>query len=107
MTVRVVSLLLALCAGLVGACSASGPRAQADAELVNTYWRIVRLMGERLTFSRPASTLIAFPPSLARSERQLGEVLAEARRWQIRGGILSLRSEEGDELAVLEAVYLR
>jgi heat shock protein HslJ len=50
---------------------------------------------------------MACPAPLAGSERQLGEVLARSRQWQVRGSTLVLTGEAGDELATLEAAYFR
>lgn len=61
----------------------------------------------RIAFSRVATTLMACPAPLAGSERQLGEVLARSRQWQVRGSTLVLTGEAGDELATLEAAYFR
>ena len=49
---------------------------------------------------------MACPPPLVTLERRLGATLAGARRWQIRGSTLVLKGEAGDELAILEAIYL-
>jgi heat shock protein HslJ/uncharacterized lipoprotein NlpE involved in copper resistance len=122
-------------------------RGRADASLLNTYWRIVRLQdealgtmpgrrephlvlrasadagrysatvgcnqlngrfgtaGDRLSFAHAASTRMACPPPLADLERRLGEVLAAVRQWRILGNTLSLQNGQGDDLALLEAVY--
>lgn len=122
-------------------------RARADASLVNTYWRIVRLQdealgtmpgrrephlvlrasaeagrysatvgcnqlngsfetaGDRLSFAHAASTRMACPSPLADLERRLGEVLDAVREWRILGNMLSLKNEQGGDLALLEAIY--
>lgn len=49
---------------------------------------------------------MACPPPLVTLEQRLGATLAGARRWQIRGSTLVLKGEAGDELAILEAIYL-
>ncbi|OGB02168.1 MAG: hypothetical protein A3E25_17585 [Burkholderiales bacterium RIFCSPHIGHO2_12_FULL_69_20] len=59
-----------------------------------------------MSFSPAATTLMACPPPLVTLEQRLGATLAGARRWQIRGSTLVLKGEAGDELAILEAIYL-
>lgn len=62
--------------------------------------------GDRLSFGRVASTMMACPPPLDVMERRLGEALSMTWRFVLEGDRLELLSEGGTELAKLKAVYL-
>jgi uncharacterized lipoprotein YbaY/heat shock protein HslJ len=123
-------------------------RSKADSSLVNTYWRIVSMRGERvptinlkrephvilkdvdgqgrysatvgcnqlvggyaiegkgLTFMMGASTMMACVPPLDVLERTLTKVLAETKRYSIKGQTMELYDKVGSSIALLEAVYL-
>lgn len=122
-------------------------RSRADSSLVNTYWRVVSLRGERvetpehgreahvmlaadgmryratagcntlsgayvldgarLEFGPAASTKMACPGPLAAAGEALAAALAAVRAWRVEGQTLELRDGAGQEVALLEAVYLR
>lgn len=63
------------------------------------------ISGDRLSFKRAATTLMACPPPLAELERRLGETLDAVRHWHIRGSTLELKDSAGGSIALLEAVY--
>jgi copper homeostasis protein (lipoprotein) len=63
--------------------------------------------GNTLTFGAGMSTLMACAPPLGDMERRLAETLANTRRWQVTGPTLELSDEQGQSLALLEAVYLK
>jgi uncharacterized lipoprotein YbaY/heat shock protein HslJ/uncharacterized lipoprotein NlpE involved in copper resistance len=69
----------------------------------NTLMGTFEIAADRLSFSLPAATKVGCPVPLAEMERRLGEVLDDARRWQILGNTLLLKDEAGDDLALLEA----
>jgi uncharacterized lipoprotein YbaY/heat shock protein HslJ len=123
-------------------------RSRADSSLVNTYWRIVSMRGERvpaiglkkephiilkdadgqgrysatvgcnqlvggyavegegLSFNMGASTRMACVPPLDALERTLTKVLAETKRYRIKGQTVELYDGAGNSIALLEAVYL-
>lgn len=59
-----------------------------------------------LRFERGLSTLMACPPPLDGWEQAFAQVLTATRHWEIAGQSLMLLDEDGEALAVLEAVYL-
>ena len=61
--------------------------------------------GEQLRFAPGAATLMACPEPLGRMERQLVDALHATRRAHIQGNTLVLRDSDGNDLALLEAVY--
>ncbi len=63
--------------------------------------------GNALTFGAGMSTLMACAPPLGDMERRLAETLSNTRRWQVTGPTLELSDENGQSLALLEAVYLK
>lgn len=63
--------------------------------------------GDRLTFSPPASTMMACQPPLDEWERQLSLVLIETAGWRIDGQALELTDADGGTLALFQAVHLR
>jgi copper homeostasis protein (lipoprotein) len=63
--------------------------------------------GDGLTFGAGISTLMACAPPLGDMERRLAETLSRTRRWQVTGPTLELIDEQGQSLALLEAVYLK
>jgi copper homeostasis protein (lipoprotein) len=65
------------------------------------------IKGDALTFGAGISTLMACAPPLGDMERRLSEMLSNARRWQVNGPTLELFDEQGQTLALLEAVYLK
>ncbi len=58
-----------------------------------------------LSFGQIATTLMACPPPLDEMEKNLGEILEAARQWQILGSTLMLKDQDGNILALLEAVH--
>jgi heat shock protein HslJ len=63
--------------------------------------------GNALTFGAGMSTLMACAPPLGDMERRLSETLEKTRHWQVTGPTLELMDEQGESLALLEAVYLK
>lgn len=61
--------------------------------------------GEQLRFAPGATTLMACPEPLDRMERQLTALLHATRLGRIQGNTLVLRDADGNDLALLEAVY--
>ncbi|MEV8466830.1 META domain-containing protein [Fluviibacterium sp. DFM31] len=59
-----------------------------------------------LRFERGMSTLMACPPPLDGWEQAFAGVLGATRSWDIAGQSLMLLDDNGDALAVLDAVYL-
>lgn len=64
------------------------------------------LEGERLSFSRAASTMMACTEGMAQ-ERAFLDVLAATARWRIEGERLELFDEQGTPLARFESRYLK
>jgi uncharacterized lipoprotein YbaY/heat shock protein HslJ len=64
------------------------------------------LEGDRLTFTMGATTLMACIPPLEALERALCKMIAETRWYQVKGQTLELYDQEGNGIALLEAVYL-
>lgn len=62
--------------------------------------------GDNLTFSMMATTLMACMPPLDAMERTLTTVLAESKRYVIKGQTLELYDMGGNSIALLETVYL-
>ncbi len=126
----------------------SNERSRSDAALINTYWRIVSMRGEKvetinakkephillkevdgqhrcsatvgcnqmaggytiegesMTFGMMATTLMACAPPLDALERTLTKVLADTKRYVVKGQTLELYDQGGHSIALLEAVYL-
>ena len=63
-------------------------------------------LGAELRFGPVASTRMACPPPLDRLERQLGQVLRDARRSSVFRQTLELFDQAGRSLLLAEAVYL-
>ena len=122
-------------------------RSRADSSLVNTYWRIATLRGQRmatpehgreahvmlsadvaryratagcntltgayllegsrLEFGPAAPTAMACTGPQAAGGQALAAALAEVRTWRVEGQTLELRDGAGNDVALLEAVYLR
>lgn len=59
-----------------------------------------------LSFSQPASTMMACPDDLAECEGRLVAAITATTRYLIGGHILRLMDEAGDVTAEFEAVYL-
>lgn len=72
----------------------------------NTMRGAVSFSESTLSFSQPASTMMACPDELAGWEARLGAVLEAATTHLIGGRSLRLMDDEGRSLAELEAVYL-
>jgi len=66
----------------------------------------VSVSEESLSFTQPASTMMACPDDLARWEAHLGAVMDAASTHLIGGRRLRLMDDDGGILAELEAVYL-
>jgi putative lipoprotein len=64
-----------------------------------------QLNGDRLTFSRVASTMMACVSGME-TEKGFLNVLGRARRWRISGQTLDLLDNAGSPLARFEAVYM-
>jgi heat shock protein HslJ len=64
------------------------------------------LEGDKLSFGPAAATMTACPAPLADWERRLGEVLDETAAWRIDGQTMELLDAAGEQLALLQAVYL-
>lgn len=60
-----------------------------------------------LRFQAGPSTLMACPPTLQDSEMRLDQVLARTAAYRRGGYAMTLHGDDGRELAVLEAVYVR
>lgn len=65
------------------------------------------LDGQKLSFTRGISTLMACPPPVDGYERGLKEALGDTARWEIHGVILSLLNDADEVVARFRAVYLQ
>lgn len=68
---------------------------------------IYTLKGDALAFSAGMSTLMACPAPLGEWEQSLSRTLAQVRHWRVTGPTLELADDQGQSLALLEAVYLQ
>lgn len=59
----------------------------------------------QLQFTATASTMMACPPPLDETERHLGEILTAVRSYQMSGQSMELFNQEGEPIALLQAVY--
>ncbi|MFB9147343.1 META domain-containing protein [Halomonas alkalicola] len=62
--------------------------------------------GDRLTFGRVATTVMACPGAAMALERELLDALGEVAGWQVDGETLTLVDDEGESRAHFEAVHL-
>ncbi len=58
-----------------------------------------------LRFSAVASTMMACPPPIDETERQLGKILAAVRSYQMSGQSMELFDHNGEPVALLRAMY--
>ncbi len=65
------------------------------------------LDGDKLSFGRSASTMMACAPAAMELEGRFHAMLAATARWRIDGERLALSDTQGTLLARFEAVYLR
>lgn len=61
---------------------------------------------DRLKFAPVAAGPVACPPPLDEWEQKLGTVLSETAEWRIKGQSLQLLNAGGEQVALLQAVYL-
>jgi len=65
------------------------------------------LDGEKLSFGKMASTMMACPPPFMQMERDFHGLLEKVKAWKIDGERLELLDEQGKSLARFESRYLR
>jgi len=62
--------------------------------------------GDRLTFGRVATTMMACPGEVMALEREFLDALDDVASWQVEGDTLRLLDTEGEARARFEAVHL-